>query len=354
MGRSADSVVNRRFETSTWLRQALVALAIAVFVFALMLCRIELDGGRFFEYTHEYRKLSETPYAPSGLQSRSLMPFLAGLVGLGGSGYGYFSLVIVILFLAALAFYLIRSTGCQATALMGVILLGTIPVTEFNLYALGWPDQFCGLMFLLGLIVPAFAVVFSVIGIFAHEYYLVLLLGSLAVTSSPMIRRVSHLLLPLLVVLGSKMLFDFPPGGDGVPASIRGFLEAPLSQIRGQPMFSGFLSAMKVFVFLVPCAGWVLWRSDKTAVWKIVVPFCLAGSCTLIAHDTTRIWGLALPALVFTVQSLSRNHWVLAIGCIVNILFPSYSFSTAWSVHLERVASWGELIYSAVSQVVFF
>jgi hypothetical protein len=341
VGRGRDSLLGLVSSLST-------AMAIALFAFTVLVCRVEVDGGAGFQYSNEYRKLSQTPYAPSFLQSRSLMPLLAWTSGLTGPNYAYFSLVVVYVFLVACALYLLRATSRTSTAFMGVLLLSTLPLTEFNMYAPGWPDQFCGLLFVLTLLAPSVSLITNVVGLLAHEFYTVLLVSSVVIIPRPWYKRLLHLVAPLGLVWASGKMLNFPPGGADLPPSIRGFVADPSWQIIGQPVLLGFASAMKVFIVLIPYALCVLWRDRRGELYAILTPILLAASCLLLAHDTTRIWGLALPAIIVTIRSLSRNQWLLAAACIANFLLPSYGISSAWQVHLERVVGWAEILYIAV------
>lgn len=348
MGAAADPVVRARHNLVRAATSLAVAMAIALFAFAVVACRVDIDGGHGFQYTHEYLKLSQAPYSPSFLRSRSFMPLLGWMCGLAGENYAYFSLIIVYLFFVATALYLMRATARISTAFMGVLLLSTLPLSEFNLYALGWPDQFCGVLYVLTLLVPSAGIFFSVAGLLAHEFYAALLLSSILIIPRPWHKRCIHLLLPLILVWLSCKICNFPPSSGRLTASVRGFLANPGGQIIGQPVLLGFTSAMKVFIVLIPCALYSLWRRRPTDISSIIVPILLAASCLLLAHDTTRLWGLALPALIVTIRCLSDNQWLLASACVVNSLLPSYAISSAWHVQLDRAVGFLEYLYISV------
>lgn len=326
-------------------------MAIALFALAVVLCRVDLDGGSSFFYTNEYRRLSEAPYSPSALRSRSFMPLIAWSIGLGGQRYPYFSLLVTFTFLLATVTYLRRATGRISVAFVGSMLIATLPVTEFGVFALGWPDQFCGMMFILTLLVPSAGILLGIAGLLAHEFYIALLLSSIVIIPRSWLWRAIHLLVPLGALGCSKIIFDFPPdGGLGLLPIVRGFLADPAGQITRQPFILGCLSALKVFTLLIPFVLYRTWRSSSFDTWSIACSLALTFGCLILAHDSTRIWGLALPAILLTVRNLSRHHLLLALACIANILLPSHSISLAWRVHLDRSFGWVELAYVAVVQ----
>ncbi|MFN4894971.1 MAG: hypothetical protein ACK5HO_04230 [Pseudomonadota bacterium] len=333
--------------------EGLIVLAVALFALLLVLCRIELDGGNSFFYTSEYRRLSEAPYTLSALRSRSFVPLIAWSVGLGSQRYAYFSLLVTFAFLGATALYLRRATGQISLTFVGTILIATLPITEFGVFALGWPDQFCYLMFILTLLLPPSGILFSIAGLLAHELYITLLLCTVFVISRPWHWRLIHLLVPLGVIWLSKSYFNFPPdGGLGAIPIIQGFLADPGGQISSQPFVLGFFSAMKIFSLLIPYAIYRSVLSGSRDIWSIALPLALAAGCLILAHDSTRIWGLALPAILVSICHLRHHQLLLAAACVANIFLPSYSVSSAWRVHLDRSFGWIELIYIAIVQGV--
>lgn len=358
MDRSTDTVINSQSVQQPCVLlglfvDILAAAGQAIFALFVVLSRIELDGGNWFYYTGEYRRLSELPYSPSPLSSRGLVPFLAWLINMGGPRYAYFSIIITFTFLAVAALYLRRATGKIACAFIGTMLLATLPITEFGIYALGWPDQFCALMFLLTLLLPFVGIVLSIAGLLAHEFYIVFLLCSVVFIPRAWNWRFLNLVMPLGILWCSKAIFDFPPsGGVGLTPIINGFLAAPTEQIVAQPFALGFFSAMKIFTVLIPLALYSSLRSRSRDLWLILLSLALASGCLILAHDSTRIWGLALPALLITIRQLSRHPCLLASACIANASLPSYGISSAWQVHLERSFAWVDLAYRAVIQGV--
>jgi hypothetical protein len=326
-------------------------LGVFIVTLALALCflRIEPSEGRGFFYTTEYERLSLHPYSPSLLQSRSFLPLIAYLLGMGGARYELFSYVIILALLFATFSLLLKKTGDRIVAALGTLLISTLPLIEFGVYAPGWPDQFCFLMFLLSLLFPSGKLVFGVFGIFAHEFYVALLPSLFLMSEGPLTKKAFHCFLPFFVVLAIKYFFGFPPeGGVGPFALINDFLTAPFATLSSQPILFGLMSAFEVFILLMPCALFFCSREKIPKLAEIVLPTLIAGLCLFLAHDTTRVWSLAFPSFLLSVCALFQRHMLLIAATGVSLLLPSYSWGARWTVMLERKYSMVELTWRAL------
>lgn len=291
-----------------------------------------------------YQRMSVAPFdfsSPNPLQFRILTPLFAHLLFLRGEAYVLLPLAMAAILLSAVYAYLRkRHDATPVVALTAAALLAFSSPVFLVLHFLGLVDITSYLLIWLCLATrrPLLQVVWFALALLNHEScaFALPFLAWRPWQTGEAWRRTSLRLFFLLVAAVPLLVYRLYVGSRAEILFSSDFYlsfhfaEATLRSIAAI-MPVGVFQTFRLFWLLPIFAVACLWKTQRRpeALWIALVVACALAQLT-IAHDVSRLVGLAFPAILFGADAL-RRHWGEALYrnrlgwlFVFNLLVPAY------------------------------
>jgi hypothetical protein len=337
--------------------------ATAVFIgMLLLLLSMMFSATRFetFHHGNAFTRLSEHPFGhdnPNDLRLRILSPLLGYILFFRGPAFKYFMLIILAVFLGMIYFFS-RKKDLSPVEAFGVAAVCTF--TTLTFYQLYFPAYTDPTSFLLILILmfsfrkPFAAVILLMLMLFNHEqniflmpffFFLMLdknysLRNILIITVRFILAAIPYFLYRTYIL--SNESIDYSTSYYFDPGNMQWTKEHVLPNL-----ISGIFQSFRLGWGLIFVALLIdVFKKNINEIVLISLVLIFVSSQLLIAHDISRLMGLAFPALLIAAFRLkkyfSKKYFILIIYFVllINFFIPSYyvgalgptSLSPSWFI----------------------
>lgn len=336
----------------TPLKQLYQSVYLGGFAFILALFTSRFDILGFTGFSRMYLEMAFDPSAAKNiLARRSLYPWILGAVNRIGISPAMMTLSLTLLFFILTAYILLRTLPKLQT-LTVLVTFAVLPITQFSIAAVAWPDMLTYVLVLICLIEYKALPIVILPSLYIHEQFLLFTPAIIAWAicaeksagkdwktslKSPLIVAGVSTVMAGVLLLCERHLFAHPANILTPKTYADLLLNQPLSSFKVQPIREGLITTWKSLLGMAILA--LPFMVSRLGMMHVGLGIGVSALCTLIglfvATDTSRVLCIFLPGVLWMLTSIQWRAGVLAVVLAFAMVIPSFFAGSVWMYPLS-------------------